>query len=1090
MAFAVKDRVKEISSTTGTGSLTLGGAVTGYQSFNAALSNGDTTYYVIENPNTSEWETGVGTFTSPSTLARTTVLSSSTGSAVSFTAGAKNVFISLPATQFPAANTTVVGTDATQTLTNKSISGASNTVTNVSLTTGVTGTLPVANGGTGVTSSTGTGSVVLSASPTFTGTVLGTGLKLNGNPPTAGQLSSVGSSGGVSLALTDNVNNSLYVKHASGFGGAQIGTDSGGGLAICTNGFTAAISISPAQVSTFAAALNYGGVTLSNSVTGTGSMVLSASPTFTGTGISVAPTSVTNNILLGSWAVSADYGFLSFSNSLSAATSIGIGGKGSGDSNLYLQVPSGGKFKFYGAGSASGTEISSAGALTYGGVTLSNSVTGTGSMVLSASPTFTGTVLGAATTFTGAITSTLSGAGFVANNATTPYFRAYDNVRAMHIGVDTSDTTNSAFLLTTNGFRLLTSAGTTIALTVTAAGGATFLNSISAGTSVNAAAASGYLLGGIPFAQADATYTYLKDPGANIVYQFRAAEAYVKATSHIFQSAGGAATFATLNASALTLSVPLNYGGVTLSNSVTGTGSMVLSASPTFTGNLTVSVANPNITLTNSSVSSSYVRYTSNTRDTWLAGNSITTASAFDWYNETDAATRMSLSEAGALSVGQPVSGGSGSGLNITGALGNPPTTGTTRTGILEFYNNTDTGMISIGIRASGAGAWIQSHDSTQTGQYPLQLNPSGGGVTVGSALTYGGVTLSNSVTGTGSMVLSASPTLTTAVYVTGGNAALRLGDAGEYLNINRDAPTGEFFYDSAQTTYAGHRFKVTGTTVLSILANGITFAQPLTYGGVTLANSVTGTGSMVLSTSISNYLSGLTLSTAGSSATFSVAAGTAMDATNASAMVLTSALSKTTSAWAVGNANGALDTGAIANSTWYSVWEIMRTDTGVVDVLISTSATAPTMPASYNRKRRIGWIKTNGSAQWFSFLQIGDDFFYAQTTEASYGATQGATLTTLSMVPPSVVPYMSGYASSVNNTATSITIAPASNSALSVIIAYSANGAGTGIYEQFGVSLVAQTNSSRQIYVAVPAMSNGGTISSSGWNDSRGKDG
>ena len=93
MAFAVKDRVKETSSTTGTGSLTLTGAVTGYQSFNAALSNGDTTYYVIENPNTSEWETGLGTFTSPSTLARTTVLSSSTGSAVSFTAGAKNVFI-------------------------------------------------------------------------------------------------------------------------------------------------------------------------------------------------------------------------------------------------------------------------------------------------------------------------------------------------------------------------------------------------------------------------------------------------------------------------------------------------------------------------------------------------------------------------------------------------------------------------------------------------------------------------------------------------------------------------------------------------------------------------------------------------------------------------------------------------------------------------------------------------------------------------------------------------------------------------------------------------------------------------------------
>jgi hypothetical protein len=59
-----------------------------------------------------------------------------------------------------------------------------------------------------------------------------------------------------------------------------------------------------------------------------------------------------------------------------------------------------------------------------------------------------------------------------------------------------------------------------------------------------------------------------------------------------------------------------------------------------------------------------------------------------------------------------------------------------------------------------------------------------------------------------------------------------------------------------------------------------------------------------------------------------------------------------------LGTAAGALDTGAIANSTWYHVWLIERVDTGVVDVLFSLSATAPTMPANYTRKRRIGSMK------------------------------------------------------------------------------------------------------------------------------------
>ena len=99
MALVVKDRVKETSSTTGTGTLTLGGALAGFQTFTSVLSDGDTTYYTIFESSTGEFEVGLGTFTaSGTTLARTTILeSSNSGNAINLTAGSAEVFISQPA---------------------------------------------------------------------------------------------------------------------------------------------------------------------------------------------------------------------------------------------------------------------------------------------------------------------------------------------------------------------------------------------------------------------------------------------------------------------------------------------------------------------------------------------------------------------------------------------------------------------------------------------------------------------------------------------------------------------------------------------------------------------------------------------------------------------------------------------------------------------------------------------------------------------------------------------------------------------------------------------------------------------------------
>lgn len=99
MAIVVKDRVQQISATTGTSDFLLAGSVIGFQSF-ATIGNGNTTYYAAVDPNTGDWEVGLGTYsTTGPTLARTTVLSNSlsTTAKIDFAFGVKNVFVTYPA---------------------------------------------------------------------------------------------------------------------------------------------------------------------------------------------------------------------------------------------------------------------------------------------------------------------------------------------------------------------------------------------------------------------------------------------------------------------------------------------------------------------------------------------------------------------------------------------------------------------------------------------------------------------------------------------------------------------------------------------------------------------------------------------------------------------------------------------------------------------------------------------------------------------------------------------------------------------------------------------------------------------------------
>jgi hypothetical protein len=101
MALIVNDRVKETTTTTGTGTITLGGASTGFETFAAGIGNSNTTYYCITLPGSAEFEVGLGTLSGDSsTLARTTVISSSNSdSAVNFSSGTKDVFCTLPASK-------------------------------------------------------------------------------------------------------------------------------------------------------------------------------------------------------------------------------------------------------------------------------------------------------------------------------------------------------------------------------------------------------------------------------------------------------------------------------------------------------------------------------------------------------------------------------------------------------------------------------------------------------------------------------------------------------------------------------------------------------------------------------------------------------------------------------------------------------------------------------------------------------------------------------------------------------------------------------------------------------------------------------
>lgn len=300
MALVVKDRVKETTTTTGTGTVTLNGASAGFQSF-SVIGDSNTTYYAIVDAGSGDFEIGIGTYTSSgTTLSRDTILeSSNAGSAVNFAAGIKDVFVTYPAERsiyvdggniVPAeaarlgfANLaqgsalSVLGVTGNATANVASVAAASDHqvlrrsgtavafgAVALNQANAVTGTLPVARGGTGQTTYTNgqlligntTGGTLAKATLTA-----GTGVSITNG------------AGSISIAATNNGTVTSVGGTGTVNGLTLTGTvTSSGNL---TLGGTLAISATQITSGTLAVARGGTGVTTS---TGTGSVVRATSP--------------------------------------------------------------------------------------------------------------------------------------------------------------------------------------------------------------------------------------------------------------------------------------------------------------------------------------------------------------------------------------------------------------------------------------------------------------------------------------------------------------------------------------------------------------------------------------------------------------------------------------------------------------------------------------------------------------------------------------------------------------------------------------------------------------------------------------------
>lgn len=253
-------------------------------------------------------------------------------------------------------------------------------------------------------------------------------------------------------------------------------------------------------------------------------------------------------------------------------------------------------------------------------------------------------------------------------------------------------------------------------------------------------------------------------------------------------------------------------------------------------------------------------------------------------------------------------------------------------------------------------------------GQYSL---PAGNPVVTASAIssTWANNTLSDISTALSTCILKDGTQIITANIPLAGFKLTGLGAgsaAGNSVRWEQSAPgvvttAGDLIRGTAAGTITRVAF---GTLGDLLVGGGAGVSAPLAIGAngtVPMARSANTTYGMAYVAALGKAIYGFTYANNGND-NIDIAAGGAMDATNAYWLTGAASTKNITTAWAVGSAAGMLDTGSVGNSDYY-LWAIARSDTGVVDYLGSLSSTAPTMPANYDYKRLIGWFKRVGAA-------------------------------------------------------------------------------------------------------------------------------
>lgn len=508
---------------------------------------------------------------------------------------------------------------------------------------------------------------------------------------------------------------------------------------------------------------------------------------------------------------------------------------------------------------------------------------------------------------------------------------------------------------------------------------------------------------------------------------------------------------------------------------------------------------------------------------TTQAGNSANSAaaSATSASNAAAYATGLSI---GTVTTGTPSA-------SITGTAGNlkinfvfPTTTYTLPAASASsiggvFSSTAGANQFATGINTSGQLTYTQPSFTNLSGaatatQMAALLSTAN---TWAATQTFGAMVVSGAISGSGFTSLFGAPpaiggttansgsftTLSASVTVTGSGFASYLASPPAIGGTSANA--GSFTSLSATGTVSG-----VGFTNYFASPPSIGSTAPSSGAFTTLSTTGTTTVPTVSATDVSTnaattqhvtnkiaanpprgHIAGLTLSTAGSSTSFSVAIGACADSTNAMMLKLTGLMSKTTAAWTAGTGTGALDTGTVAASSWYAVFLMTKSDGTSPDIIItkSTAGTAPnpTLPSAYSGGlvRYIGSMQTNSSSQWVQFYQFGDSFYRAPVSDFSTSSNYGPTLTTLSVpLGVNVNPIMSagtGASSTGAQNLLYIGSGIGSSSTVSVVsVSYT--------YGAYGQVTAFVTNLSGQLFIQASLPGGNCSISTAGWSDTRGR--